>query len=331
MKSSSRDPFKIAGLTTIGVAGATLALAGLNRIINQSVPPLTPPLHYEPRTYVWEGGNISYTVRGQGPAVILLHGIYAGASSFEFRQIFYKLSRDFRVYAPDLPGFGLSERRPRAYHPNLYVDFIYDFTRQVAGGVDNPVHLVATSLTGSFAVEAAADRPDLFESIVLIEPVGIDQLARHPGIGQQVFGGLLRSPILGNALYNLIVSRPSLRAFLSQQVYAKHDTVTDDMVDTYYALSHQPNAQYATASFIDGSLNLDISNIFTLLPQSILLCWGRRARVSSILNADAFLDRNPNAELMLFDQSGGLPHDEEPDEFVSKVARWLHSNISSRY
>ena len=46
---------------------------------------------------------------------MLLHGIYAGASSFEFRRIFDALATHFRVFAPDLPGFGLSARPARLY------------------------------------------------------------------------------------------------------------------------------------------------------------------------------------------------------------------------
>jgi pimeloyl-ACP methyl ester carboxylesterase len=328
--SSTRNSIKAAGATTLGLAGAALVLATLNKMISESAPPPQAPLGVEPQRYAWTEGDVSYSVAGQGPAIILLHGIYAGASSFEFRRVFAPLARQFRVFAPDLPGFGLSAREPRAYHPDLYVDFIHDFTRQVAGGADHPVHLIASSLACAFAIEAAADRADLFDRLVLIEPAGIQELARRPGTGQQLLGGLLRMPVLGTALYNALVSRSGLRYYLARQVYLRPDEVTDDMIDTYYAMSHQPNARYAAASFIAGALNLDIGEIFELLPQPILLCWGSRARLSPIEHAEAFKARNANTDLAIFDQSSGLPHDEEADDFVMQVLSWLRSGISTR-
>jgi len=327
---TSRNSLRAASATTLGMAGAALLLAVLNKIINEYAPSPQAPLGVEPQRFAWTEGDISYSVAGHGPAIILLHGIYAGASSFEFRRVFDSLSTHFRVFAPDLPGFGLSVREPRMYHPDLYVDFIHDFTRQVAGGTDHPIMLVASSLTCAFAIEAAADRPHLFDRIVLIEPAGIRELARRPSVGQQLLGGLLRTPIIGDTLYNALVSRSGLRYFLGNQVYLKRDEVTDDLIDAYYAISHQPNARYAAASFIGGMLNLDIAEVFELLPQPILLCWGRKARLSPLEHAEAFLERNDNAELAIFDHSSALPHDEEADDFIAQVTSWINSHTTTR-
>jgi pimeloyl-ACP methyl ester carboxylesterase len=327
----SRDKLKIAaGATTIGVAGITLILAALNKIVDQSAPSMQAPLGHETQSFAWTEGDVSYTVAGKGPAVILLHGIYAGASSFEFSRIFAGLAEKFRVYAPDLPGFGLSSRERRTYTPELYIDFIQDFTRQVAGGADNPVYLIASSLTCAFAIEAAADRSDLFERIVLIEPAGLQELSERPNIGQQILGGLLRTPLIGTSLYNLLVSRAGLRYYLAQQVYLHADRVTDDLVDRYYSISHQSNARYAAASFIGGDLNLDIADVFPLLPMPILICWGRKARFAPLEQANDFLERNAQSELCIFERSSGLPHDEESPEFIRTIGAWLRSNISSR-
>src|SRR5262249_18099313 len=263
-----------------------------NKIISQNAPEPQAPLALDPQHYDWLDEDISYTVAGQGPAIILLHGIYAGASSFEFRRIFAPLSRQFRVFAPDLPGFGFSASRQRSYNPDLFVKFIYDFSQQVAGGADHPVYLIASSLSCAFAVEAAAHRPDLFDRLILIEPAGIQELSRIPSARQILLGELLRTPILGTSLYNALVSRSGLLYFLARQVYHRRDEVTDDLVDTYYAMSHQPNTRFAIASFVGGGLNLDIGDIFELLPQPILLCWGSHARISPLEHAEAFKERN---------------------------------------
>lgn len=327
----ARKAARAAGATALSTATVALALAALNKLVNQTAPTPQQPLGNEPQRYQWTDGNCSYTVRGRGPALVLLHGIYAGASSFEFRRVFPLLAKQFRVFAPDLPGCGLSDRPARIYHPDLYIRFIQDFVQQVAGGADHPVHLVASSLSSAFAIKAVAQRPDLFDRLILIEPTGIDQLSLPPKSGQRFLGKLLRTPLLGMTMYNALVSRGGLRYYLEQQVYRDKSEVTDDLIDAYYAIAHQPNARYAAASFIGGTLNLDIADDFEVVARPTLLCWGRRAEQTPIECAEAFLERNELAELAIFDRSGSLPHDEEADDFVAQVTQWLRAGISSRH
>lgn len=329
--SFTRGAARAAGAAAISTVGAALALAALNKLVSQTAPVPQQPLGVEPQMYAWSDGEASYSVRGKGPALVLLHGVYAGASSFEFRRVFPLLAKQFRVFAPDLPGCGLSDRPARDYHPHLYVEFIRDFVQQVAGGADQPVHLVASSLSSAFAIRAVAKRPDLFDRLILIEPTGIDQLALPPKAGQRFLGKLLRSPLIGMALYNALVSRAGLRHFLAQQVYRDKSEVTDDLIDAYYAIAHQPNARYAAASFIGGMLNLNIADDFETLSRPTLLCWGRNAEQSPIECAEAFLESNDQAELAIFDRSNALPHDEEADDFVEQVTHWLRTGISSRH
>lgn len=326
----SRDGAKAAGVATLGMAGAALALAALNRVVSAHAPPPQPPLGDDPHQFVWSEGNISYTVAGQGPAIILLHGIYAGASSFEFRRIFAPLAKQFRVFAPDLPGFGLSTGAPRLYTPELYINAIRDFAQQVAGGADHPVHVIASSLACAFAIEAALTRPDMFDRLVLIAPTGIEALAQPPTVGQRLLGNLLRTPLLGASLYNALVSRGGLRSFLTHQVYRRRDEVSDDLIDAYYAVSHQPHARWAAASFIGGDLNLDIADAYGALAQPVLICWGKEATFTPLDQADLFLERNERAEIRVFERSGSLPHDEEAPLFVTEVSQWLGQGISSR-
>jgi pimeloyl-ACP methyl ester carboxylesterase len=329
--SFSREAARAAGAAAASAAGAALTLAALNALVSRTAPPPQNPLSGAPQRYAWSEGDCSYSVSGTGPAVVLLHGIYAGASSFEFHRVFPLLARTFRVFAPDLPGCGLSARPARAYHPDLYVQFIHDFVQQVMGGVDHPVHLIASSLSCAFAIKAVAARPDLFERLVLIEPTGIDLLAQPPQSSRRFWGQLLSTPLVGTSLYNLLVSRPGIRYYLKQQAYRDKSDVTDDIVDAYYAMAHLPNARFAAASFIGGLLNVDIADEFETISQPTLICWGRDAVQNPIDNAEAFLDRNSRAELAIFDHSSGLPHDEEAEDFATQARNWFRAGISTRY
>ncbi len=325
-----RNVARAAGAAALGTAGAALALAGLNQLVARTAPEPQPPLGVPPQRFGWHDGECVYSVSGAGRAVVLLHGIYAGASAYEFRRVFPLLAKHLRVFAPDLPGCGLSARPARVYHPDLYVEFILDFVQRVAGGTDHPVQIVASSLSAAFAIKAAAARPDLFERLVLIEPVGIQQLAHTPDATQRFAGKLLRAPLVGMSLYHLLVSRAGLRYFLKQRVYADPSRVSDDVVDAYYAVAHQPNARYATSSFVGGDLNLDVEDDFEELTLPTLLCWGRDAGQSPMDLAEAFLERNALAELAIFDHCAALPHDEDPADFTQQVLAWLGVRASSQ-
>src|SRR5829696_933330 len=94
-------------LLTVGGIGAGLAL--YNRRLERSGGRPPNRLGGEVRSYRWRGGDLAYAVAGEGEPLLLLHGVYAGASYYELRKNFEELSQDFRVYALDLLGGGMWE------------------------------------------------------------------------------------------------------------------------------------------------------------------------------------------------------------------------------
>lgn len=313
----------------LAAGGATALIAAANWMIARASRPTSGPLEGDHGHYTWSHGTVAYTVKGVGEPLVLLHGIYVGASSYEFHRVFDHLAQDFRVYAPDLLGFGLSDRPPLVYTPALYDELIQDFLLQVVGAGDHPASVVASSLAAAFTIRAAAERPGLFARLALIEPTGIERLAEaRESVGRTLALNLLRSPLLGQAIYNLIASRPSIRYYLRSQTYADPALVSDDVLDLYYTMAHQPGARFAPASFIAGMLNTPVSAAFTLLKQPILLCWGKDARFAPLETAGAFREANPRAELRVFD-CGGLPQVELPAELAASVAEWVRAGSAT--
>src|ERR687889_710737 len=96
----------------LAAVGATVGgLTAMNRALAKVGEPAG--IGGEERRYLWRGWRLAYQVAGEdgAPPLLLVHGVYAGASSYEFRRNFHELAKDFRVYALDLLGCG---RRPRA-------------------------------------------------------------------------------------------------------------------------------------------------------------------------------------------------------------------------
>ena len=211
-------------------AGAAAAAAANNAVFAQAKA-LGNTLGGDARFWPGPYGDIFYTKQGQGTSpVVLLHGLYAGASGYEWRKNFDALSEHERVYAPDWLGFGLSDKPRIRYTAAQYIEQLNQFLREV---VKEPCTLVASSLASAYAVQAAADQPDLVQKLVLICPTGFRHLAKAPGARAEATYRLTHAPLLGTTLHNAVTSLASLRYYLMNQTYFDPSFVDDALLDHY--------------------------------------------------------------------------------------------------
>lgn len=307
------------------VAGAAITAGALiNNAIFANAKALGNSIGGEGRFWPWRAGDVFYAKKGGGPLpVVLLHGIYAGASIYEWRKNFAALAEGpYTVYAPDWLGFGLSDKPRIAYTGDLYVEQLVDFLRDVVG---RPCAVVASSLAGAYAIEAANQAPDLVESLVLVCPTGIDRLADRAGTPAADFlYRALSLPLIGTSFYNALTSRLSLRTYLENQVYFDPSYVTDEVVDHYSSAAHQYGSQYAALCFVSGLLDDSVRQSLPNLRQNtIRIIWGREARMTPLADAQAFLAANSHVELSVFDKAGLLPHDEQAGSFNRLIGEVL--------
>ena len=314
---------KIGNLWKTMLAGGAgvAALAALNAAIQRNAnEPDDSVLGGEARYFPWKHGRIYYKAAGlnqAGPPLVFIHGISAGASSFMWRKNFDELSKDFPVYAIDLLGFGFSDKQAGTpYSAALYVDLITDFIREVAG---YPVNIVASSLGSAYAIRVADEHPEIVNALVLNAPSGVDSLSRRPGMAGAAFYGLLQSPVLGTSFYNVMASERSIRDYARDNLFYDHRRVTQRLVTTLYATSHQPGAQHAIAAFLSGYLNIDTRAPFARLQQPVVLVWGKQDPALPLENGFALQALNPRARLEVFDYCRMMPEQEHPEKFNALV------------
>jgi pimeloyl-ACP methyl ester carboxylesterase len=308
--------FKLAAAAGAVVGGAAVA----NATIAAATPRLEEWFEGDKGKYFWRGQRVAYTARGDGHPVVLLHGIHAAASSYEWRRNIDALASRFRLYAVDLPGFGHSDRPPASYTADSYVSFLSDFIRDVP---DGPVRVVASSLSCSFAIQCGYRAPSRFERLVLVCPVGVGRLDTTPSASEGIAHAALRSPILGESLFNALASEASIRYFLESQVFADPSRIDEELVRQMYATSHRRGARFAPAAFIGGALNVPIAGAFERLSIPMLLVWGARATLVPASDAQRFKDLNQAARVAVAAGSGLLPHDEEAAWFNDLVSEFL--------
>ncbi|HYO92608.1 MAG TPA: alpha/beta fold hydrolase [Pyrinomonadaceae bacterium] len=318
---------------TLAAAGAGAGLlAAVNASIRRSASePEDATFGGEAQSFEWRHGDIFYKVAGAENTtapLLFVHGIGAGVSSFMWRRNFDALAQHFHVYAPDLLGFGLSDKPAYAsYSADLYVELLADFIRDCIG---RPAHLVASSLGAAYSVRIADEHPELVRDLLLISPTGVNNLNARPGMTGAAFYGLLESPVLGESFYNVMASERSIRDYARKQLFYDSSLVTDRFISHYYAASHQPGAQHAIAAFLSGYLNTDIRLPFERLRQRVTLVWGKQDETNKLEQAAELLHLNPQARLFIFDHCRMMPQEEQPEKFNALAREMLRTNNSGK-
>lgn len=294
------------GYATVGL-GAT---AAANRALRGAAGELEPALAGRQRMLRWRGIEVAYTEAGDpdDPDLVLLHGVNAAASSGEFREVFDALADRFHVVAPDLPGFGRSDRPPLRYSAALYEDFVADFLRRF----DDPA-VVASSLTTAFL--AAEEEPNC-SRLICVCPTSI----AGPEPPKAWLRELLRSPLVGEALFNALTSRPAIRYFNADHGYYDLSHLDEGWEEYEWRTAHQEGARFAPASFVAGYLNsdVDLDGRLGALSVPVTIVWGREADITP-LERGRELAEAADARLVVFDATKLLPHVEYPEQFVEAV------------
>jgi pimeloyl-ACP methyl ester carboxylesterase len=249
---------------------------------------------------------------------LLIHSINAAASAFEMRRPFASLQDAFAVHALDLLGYGLSDRPARQYHADDYVEQIVT----LLGAIGGPTTVIASSLGGAYAISAAARRPDLVRSLVLVCPTGMQQLAASPGATGYAAYRVLRGPV-GRGLYAALTSRAGVRLFLGGQAYYNKRAITPETLDGFYQTCRFPGAYYAPICFLSNLLNCSVRESFPRLDLPSLLVWGAQATTTPLQQSNAFLAANPHSRLQVIDQASLLVQDEQPAAFDAAVRAFL--------
>jgi pimeloyl-ACP methyl ester carboxylesterase len=311
----------------LGLAGA-VGWLGYSALMTPHALALPPAVDAERREIEGRAGRLSYYVAGEGPPVLLVHSINAAGSVYEVNPVFEHLRPTRRVYAVDLPGFGFSDRSARPYAIRLYVDAIHDMLDVIATDSRLPVDALAVSLASEFVARAAVERPEAFATLALVTPTGFSaQYARlrgAPEASREIPGmhATFSFPLWSQGVYDLLVSRPSIRYFL-QRTYGSKD-VDEGMVDYDYLTTHVPGAKNAPLAFLAGRLfSADIRSVYEQLTLPIWVPHATRGDFKDFSSA-GWAKSRANWTFQPF-ESGAMPHFERPAEFMAAYDAFLRS------
>lgn len=246
------------------------------------------------RVAVYEAG------RGKARSILLVHGVGVDGASDFADQIAW-LRESFHVIAPDLPGFGQSDKSNALYTPANYVGVLKHVADRFLA---RPFVLVGHSLGALVSLRYAAAYPGDVERLVVMSAPGVLQrhatssryLASMMGVSQKEFESLGRLSRLPGKLLT-----PLERLGVDPRV------VLDDPDQRERLLKGDPASIAGLAAGID-----DLSRVVFDVRAETLIVWGGRDEIVPLRVGRVLAKTLPRAQLVVIEDAGHTPMEETP-------------------
>ena len=256
-----------------------------------------------------DGIRTNYLEVGSGNQhVVLVHGSGPGVTSYaNWRGVLPELGKDFHAIAPDMVGFGYSERlKDVTYGLDTWAD-------QTLGVMDTlgieKAHLVGNSFGGAIALRLATKNPDRVDKMVLMGSAGVHF---------EITEGL-------DAVWGYDGTLEGMKTVMGFFAYDKSLT-SGDLAQARYEGAIQPGFQEAFSSMFPPPRQRWVDSLVTSeeeirrLPHRTLIVHGREDQVIPLHNSYTLLELLDNADLAVFSHCGHWTQIERRNDF-NRLAR----------
>lgn len=308
-------------LTGLSVA----AIHVINRIETTSACSVSSDRTREDKTYNWRYGMIDYKVKGYGSPLLLIHDLTIGSSKSEYKYIYDELSKNKKVYIPDMLGYGLSDKPVMTYTASIYEDLIADFIKNV---IRTKTDIVATGTTAPIVIKLAHDNPKLIRNIIMINPLGLYDQNLIPSTQTKLLRILINVPVIGTFFYNMKCNRSSIEELFYKEYLCDPESMDksrlDETVSDYYRAAHERGifSKHAYACYLSQYMNCSILSELQETDHSMLIIGGE-AEPDINDNIENYNYYNSAIESILIPGTSHLPQIERPDEVINNVEVFL--------
>ena len=270
-----------------------------------------------------EVNGLQVHLRDEGPhddpaPIVLLHGTSASLHTWEgWAQALRGKRRVIRV---DLPGFGLTGPNPQNdYSTEVYVQFL----RAVMDKLDVQRFVLAgNSLGGQIAWAAAAVMPDRVDRLILVDASGYPPESLTTPKSIPLGFRLAVTPGL-RLLTQYTLPRGVVETSV-RDVYGNPSKVTPELVDQYFDMALRQGNRKALARRLEQGYTGDVALLKQIKAPTLIL-WGGKDRLVPLESGQRFERDIAGARLVVFEDLGHVPHEEDPARTVDEVRRFLGS------
>ena len=266
------------------------------------------------------GHRVAYLDHGEGPPVILIHGLGGSMWHWEHQQA--ALARSYRVITPDMLGSGLSEKPECQYSPTFLLDTFRAFmdTLHVQQAT-----LIGSSMGAGLAMGMSLEHPDRVTRLVLIGGFPANLLDNMQSSRTRRF--ITHRPSLWlSKLGSRITGRWSIKLIL-QEIIHDHALISPMVVERVHRLRFQPGFFEAMYSQLDQipEWEATFAPRLTDVAHSTLILWGASDRVFSPSVGQTLQTTIPGSSFLLAPNSGHLPQWETPGFVNPAILQFLAS------
>lgn len=248
---------------------------------------------------------------GEGPPVLLIHGSGPGVSAWvNWRLVMPELSRRARVIAPDMVGFGFTDRPDGIeYGMNVWVRHALDLLDAL--GIER-ADLVGNSFGGGLALALAIAYPQRVRRLVLMGSVGVP-FAITPGL---------------DAVWGYTPSFENMRKLIDLFAYSRA-LVTDELARLRYEASIRPGFQESFSAMFPAPRQNRVDALTSreadirALPHETLIVHGREDKIIPLSNAYTLADWINRSQLHVFGRCGHWTQIEHSARFARLVGDFL--------
>jgi pimeloyl-ACP methyl ester carboxylesterase len=249
------------------------------------------------------GIKTNYLEAGEGASVVLIHGSGPGVSAYaNWRLVIPALSEQFRVIAPDMVGFGYTER------PSNVEYGVQTWADQVVALMDTleirSAHLVGNSFGSAIALRVATQHPERVNKMVLMGSMGVPF---------EITEGL-------DKVWGYTPSFENMREVLDKFAYSR-DLVNDELAEVRYRGSMEPGFQESFSAMFPAPRQRWVEAMTSpeeeirRLPHEALVIHGREDQVIPLETSYKLLELIDNADLHVFSKCGHWSQIERNAEF----------------
>ncbi|OUS28700.1 hypothetical protein A9Q99_11230 [Gammaproteobacteria bacterium 45_16_T64] len=263
-----------------------------------------------------DGTTIHYTDEGQGPILVLSHGVMASLHTWD--GWVERLKSTYRIIRFDIPGFGLSD-------PNAATHFNPEYTEALLNGFVNELqldefYLVGNSLGGFISWNYAASNPDRVKKLILIDPIGYEQ--KLPFIMK-----LVSLPVF-QTISRWVAPRFIVDSCV-KKVYGQPQNILSTVFDRYFDLLSHPGGRdamvdvFLTFRYFNG--RPEIVNKMKMIQVPTLIMWGRDDAWVPVEHVENWKRDVQASQAIIYDNAGHIPMEEYPAITARDADRFLSS------
>lgn len=244
-----------------------------------------------------EEGEFRYIEEGEGPVIIILHGLFGALSNF--KDVFERFQQNYTVVIPMLPIYELPLLKCNVKNLALFLD---NFIRHKKY---DSVNLLGNSLGGHVALVYAAEHPKKVNSVIL---------TGSSGLYENAFGGSF--------------PRREDKEYLRKKIaltFYDPEIVTDELVDECFEAVNNRNKVLRILSIAKSAIRHNMADELKHYKMPFCLIWGKNDTITPPEVAEEFHEKIEDSDLYWIDECGHAPMMEHPQEFNDLVSAWLTS------